>query len=70
MSEQIDITPEQIAAYQRRQQEQELQAEQTCIDALRALANEFGFVIIAVPQMEVDARLQGRITAQWGVKRK
>jgi len=65
MSEQVEITPEQIAAYQRRQQEHEQAAMQQCINDLIALATERGFMITAIPKID-----NGRIVAVWGVQRK
>jgi len=42
------------------------QAElQECLKALQSLAAERGFVVIAIPQIAAD----GRLTAQWGVRR-
>jgi len=65
VSEQVEITPEQIAAYQRRKQAEEEIAMQVCINELIALAHEKGFAIVAVPQID-----NGRIVAVWGVQRK
>ena len=65
MSEQTEITPEIIAEYQRRQQEQEQAAMQQCIIELQSLAAQYGFTIVAIPQLE-----NGRIVAVWGVQRK
>jgi hypothetical protein len=71
MSEQI--TPEMYEEFRQKQEAekeaQALKAEQTCINALVALAAEHGFTIIAIPQMKMDARLECKIAAQWGVKR-
>lgn len=70
MSEQAEITPEMIAEYQRRKDEAEQVSMQRCIAALEALAAEHGYSIFAMPAMEVDATMYGRIGARWGVKRR
>lgn len=71
MSEQVEITPEMIAEYNRRQQAQEQVAMQACINDLIALAAERGFVIVAATQQVPDGRT-GIISigAVWGVQRK
>lgn len=66
MSEVAEITSEQIAAYQRKQQQAEQQALERCANDLVALANERGFVIVAVPQLSPD----GRLVATWGVQKR
>ena len=66
MSEQLEITPEQMAAYQRQQAAAEQAARQQTIHDLIALAAERGFEIAAAPQLNAD----GRISAVWGVQRK
>jgi len=64
MSEQTEITAEQIAAWQRQQAQQAQQRKQACIKALVELAQQHGFVVAAYPQYTQD----GRTVAVWGVE--
>lgn len=64
MTEQTEITPEQIAAWQRQQAQQAQQRKQDCIRALVALAEQQGFAVVAYPQYTPD----GRTVAVWGVQ--
>ena len=64
MTEQAEITPEQIAAWQRQRALQTQQRKQECIRALVALAEQHGFAVVAYPQFAPD----GRIVAVWGVQ--
>lgn len=60
------ITPEQVAEFHRRQRVQEEQEMQAFIAELQMLAEKRGYVIVAIPQLDLD----GRIVATWGVRRK
>ena len=62
MTEPIQITPEQIADYQRQQLEKAKMITQNCIDDLA----ELGYEIMAVPGIAPD----GRITATVAIQRK
>lgn len=66
MTEQPTITPEQVAEFHRLQQMAEQDAMQSCIVDLQRRAEQYGFIIVAIPQLTPD----GRITAGWGLQRK
>jgi len=57
-----ELTREELQAKLNQREQVELQE---CLKALNALAAERGFVVIAIPQLTAD----GRLTAQWGVRR-
>ena len=67
----MDITPEQIEAYQRQQAEQERATQAACVKALIELAANLGFEIGAIAEPIPDGR-EGviAVAAKWGVRRK
>lgn len=61
--EQIEITPEMIAEYNRKRVAAEEQRQQAVIAELAELARARGYQIAAVPQLTDD----GRLGAAWGL---
>jgi hypothetical protein len=65
-----DITPEQIAEYQRHQAQQAQANRQACIEKINTLADSLGFVVVAMPQLAEVSPGNCVIRAAWGVAEK
>ena len=67
----MEITAEQVAAYQQQQQAAELKAQEACMTELIKVAERHGYIIAALP-LQVQSALPGIFTigAQWGLQKK
>lgn len=65
MSDQAELTAEQIEQAKRQLAAQEQQAHQAFGEALAAFLAQHGYQIVAWPTLTQD----GRMTAQWGYRR-
>ena len=65
------ITPELVAAYNKKQAQLEQEAMQQCVNDVLALVNERGFVILGVTRQVEDGRPGVvAIGATWGIQKK
>ncbi len=65
----LDITPEQIAAYNQQAFAAERMAQEACKKALIELAEVHGYAIVALP-IVIAERTMVLVAADWGLQRK
>lgn len=71
MSEPVEITPEMIAEYQKRQQAEKQADMQNVIDGLNEFAAKRGYIIAGIIQQVPDGRSGVvAIGATWGIQDK